>query len=152
MKDILHCTCGDSWREHAHAFLRIVTGLAFFYHGYSKIFYMGMDNVITFFGHAGIPFAQVCAYLVAYGEFLGGIALMLGLFTHWVAKIDIIIILGAIGFVLWGAPGGWFFGYGAKGGYEYELLLLASSIYFLAAGAGEFSLDARRMKKDQMSA
>lgn len=151
MKDILNCTCGNSWQEHGQLILRVVTGLAFFYHGYQKVFVTGLDNVVPFFHSLGIPFAGVCAYLVAYGELLGGIALMLGLFTHWVAKADILIILGAIGFAHWGATGGWFYGYGARNGYEYELLLLAASIYFLVSGPGRFSLDAKRKRKGGMS-
>lgn len=146
MKKMLHCACADKWRDHGHLLLRVVTGLAFFYHGYQKVFVMGMDGVTGFFSGAGIPAAGVCAYLVSYGELLGGLALMLGFLTHWVAKINILIMLGAIGFVHWGAQGGWFNGYGAQGGYEYQLLLLAVSIYFLVSGSGKYSLDAKCMK------
>ncbi len=151
MKSMLYCTCGEVWREYGHLFLRIVTGLAFFYHGYDKVFVKGVENVVPFFASVGIPFSGILTYLVAYGELLGGIALMLGLFTHWVAKLDIVIMLGAIGFVHWGAAGGWFFGYGAQGGYEYPLLLLAASVYFLVSGPGRYSLDAKHMQKDGMS-
>jgi putative oxidoreductase len=151
MKDIISCTCGDTWRDHGHALLRVVTGLAFFYHGYDKVFTKGVAAVVPMFQSLGIPFAEVATYLVAYGELLGGLALMLGLFTHWVAKLDVVIMLGAIGFVHWGAEGGWFFGYGADGGYEYQLLLLAASVFFLVSGPGRFSLDAKRAQKMQGS-
>jgi len=125
MKNFLSCACGGQWRDEGYLILRVVTGLAFFY-----------TNV-------GIPFAGLFAYLVSYGELLGGLALMLGFLTHWVAKINILIMLGAIGFVHWGTEGGWFNGYGADGGYEYQLLLLASSIFFMVTGSGKYSLDAR---------
>ncbi len=140
---MLYCTCGDGWREQGHLFLRVVTGLAFFYHGYQKVFVMGHDGVTSFFTQVGIPFPDIAAFLVAYGELLGGIALILGLFTHWVAKIDILITLGAIGFVHWAK------GYDASaGGYEYVLLLLAASVFFLVSGAGRYSLDAKRAAKN----
>lgn len=147
MKNLLGCTCAEKWKDEAYLMLRVVTGLAFFYHGYAKVFTMGLDNVVGFFGKVGIPFPTVCAYLVSYGELLGGIALMLGFLTHWVAKINVLIMLGAIGFVHWGAQGGWFNGYGADGGYEYQLLLLAVSVFFMTSGSGKYSLDAR-CKKD----
>lgn len=140
---MLYCTCGDEWREHGHLFLRVVTGLAFFFHGYQKVFVMGLDGVTGFFTQLGIPLANVAAFLVSYGELLGGIALILGLFTHWVAKIDILILLGAIGFVHWAK------GYSAAaGGYEYALLLLAASVFFLVSGPGRYSLDAKRAAKN----
>lgn len=143
MKNFLCCACADKWRDEGYLILRVVTGLAFFYHGYAKVFVMGMDAVTGFFTNVGIPFAGLFAYLVSYGELLGGLALMLGFLTHWVAKINVLIMLGAIGFVHWGAEGGWFNGYGADGGYEYQLLLLASSIFFMVSGSGKYSLDAR---------
>ena len=142
-----HCTCGDSWREEGLLFLRIVTGLAFFYHGYDKVFVKGVANIVPFFTKIGIPFAEVSAYLVSYGELLGGLAIMLGLLTHWAAKVTTVIMIGAIGFVHWGAEGGWLNGYGADGGYEYQLLLLAASVFFIVSGSGKYSLDAKLLKK-----
>ena len=141
MKNLLTCMCADRWHDEGYLILRVVTGLAFFYHGYQKVFVMGIDNLVPFFMSLGIPFSALCAYLVAYGELLGGIALMLGFLSHWIAKANILILLGAIGFVHWGAEGGWFYGYGADGGYEYQLLLLAVSIFFLVSGSGRYSLD-----------
>ncbi len=147
MNKMLSCTCADEWRDYAHTFLRVVTGLAFFYHGYQKVMVMGVEGVVGFFSGVGIPFAGLLAYLVSYGELLGGIALMVGFLTHWVSKANILIMLGAIGFVHWGVEGGWFNGYGAQGGYEYPLLLLAVSVFFMTAGSGKYSVDAK-MKKD----
>jgi len=144
MKNFLSCACGNKWRDEGHLILRVVTGLAFFYHGYVKVFTMGVENVGPFFANFGIPASGLMAYLVSYGELLGGLALMLGFLTHWVAKANILIMLGAIGFVHWGAEGGWFNGYGADGGYEYQLLLLAVSFYFFVTGSGKYSLDAKR--------
>jgi uncharacterized membrane protein YphA (DoxX/SURF4 family) len=151
MKNLLFCKCGDEWREHGFLLLRVVTGLAFFYHGFDKVFNTGVSNVGPAFASMGIPLANIVAYIVSYGELIGGLLLMLGLFTHWVTKLNIAIMIGAIGFVHWGAAGGWFFGYGAKGGYEYQLLLLAVSVFFLVAGPGRFSLDERRAAKSNMA-
>jgi putative oxidoreductase len=148
MKNFLSCACADKWRDEGYLVLRVVTGLAFFYHGYMKVFGMGMETVTGFFTNVGIPLAGLFAYLVSYGELLGGLALMLGFLSHWVAKANVLIMLGAIGFVHWGAEGGWFNGYGADGGYEYQLLLLAVSIFFMVSGSGKYSLDARCAKSE----
>jgi len=141
MHKLLSCKCGSAWQDSAYSALRVTIGLAFFYHGYVKVFVMGMDAVTNFFASVGIPAASVAAPLVAYGELLGGLAVMLGFMTHWVAKVFVLIIVGAIGFVHWGATGGWFYGYGADGGYEYQLLLLVGSFYLMTMGSGKYALD-----------
>lgn len=143
----INCTCGAGWREWGHLFLRVVTGAVFAYHGYDKVFNMGIEKVSGFFAQAGIPLANIAAPLVAYGELIGGILLILGLLTHWVAKMDIIIILGAIGFVHWAN------GFSlANGGYEYALLLLAASVYFLMDGGGKYSLDRKFFHRSESAA
>lgn len=147
MKQLLHCHCADAWKDKVYAALRVVVGLAFFYHGYVKVFNMGMEGVTGFFTSVGIPAANLFAFLVAYGELLGGIALMLGLLSHWVAKANILIMAGAIFFVHYGVEGGWFNGYGAEGGYEYALLLLVVNVYILTMGSGKYSLDEKLLKK-----
>lgn len=147
MHKLLQCACGENLKDHANLALRIVTGLIFFFHGYDKVFIKGVENVIPFFSNSGIPMANIATYLVSYGELLGGLALIIGFMTHWVAKLNILIMLGAIGFVHWGAEGGWFWGFGAQGGYEYQLLILVVSFYFLVNGAGKWSVDAKLKNK-----
>ncbi len=138
MDKMLSCACGEKYREEAYAAVRIVTGLMFFMHGYGK-FNMGIETVTGFFEGAGVPLANIVAYVVTYGEIIGGVMLILGLYTHWVSKLNIIIILGAIYFVHLTN------GYGsANGGYEYPLLILAVTALILTHGAGRYSLDAKR--------
>ena len=131
-------------KDCAYAALRVVIGFMFLSHGYMK-FKMGLETVGGYFGSAGVPASQLVAYIVVYGEIIGGILLILGLFTHWVSKLNIIIILGAIIFVHAKA------GYSAmNGGYEYPLLILAACVVILTHGPGKYSLDARRTKQTVM--
>ena len=63
-------------------------------------------------------------------------------------KLNIIIILGAIYFVHFangysGTPKG--------AGYEYPLMILVVNILIAATGAGKYSIDAMRAKKDGQS-
>jgi len=63
---------------------RIVIGLAFFQAGLGK--WQHMPNIIQFFDSLGIPLPAFNAYLVASMELIGGIALILGLFTRFFAS------------------------------------------------------------------
>lgn len=137
MENVGACNWGQKYKEEAYLLLRIVTGLVFFVHGYMKVFTMGIGNVAGFFAGVNIPLASLAAPLVSYGELLGGIALIVGVFTHWIAKLNVIIMLGAIFFVHLSK------GYNAaEGGYEYALLILVVNIVIATMGAGKYSVDA----------
>lgn len=142
MQNIGACSIGQKWSKEIYLALRVVTGFVFLYHGHAKIFGAGgIEGVIGFFTQVGIPLPGLMAPLVSYGEFLGGIALILGLFTHWIAKLNVLIMLGAIFFVHLAK------GYNVmEGGYEYQLLLLIVNLFIASTGAGIYSLDAKRMK------
>ena len=143
MNKLLSCACGGKYKDEAYALLRVVTGFMFFMHGYTK-FKMGVGAIVGFFGSIGVPLAGIVAPVVVYGEMIGGVMLILGFCTHWVSKLNIIIILGAIFFVHFAN------GYGAaEGGYEYALLILAVSLLTLSHGSGKYSLDERRNASTQ---
>ena len=63
---------------------RFVIGLAFFQAGSGK--FRHFDNVVGFFQGIGIPFPAFNAGLVASMETVGGIMLILGLFTRFFAS------------------------------------------------------------------
>ena len=63
---------------------RIVIGLAFFQAGTGK--FRHFDNVVGFFDSLGIPFPALNAGVVASMETVGGIMLILGLFTRFFAS------------------------------------------------------------------
>jgi len=62
---------------------RIAIGLAFFHTGTGK--FRHFDNIVGFFQGLGIPFPAFNAGLVASMETVGGIMLILGLFTRFFA-------------------------------------------------------------------
>jgi putative oxidoreductase len=59
---------------------RIVVGLAFYQTGRGK--WAHFDNTVTFFTEIGIPYPEWNAAFVATLELVGGLALILGLFTR----------------------------------------------------------------------
>ena len=64
--------------------LRLTTGLVFALHGYGKLFggNPGMEAFTGMVGRLGFPAPSLFAYLAALSEFLGGIALILGVWTQ----------------------------------------------------------------------
>jgi putative oxidoreductase len=60
--------------------LRIGIGIAFVLHGFPKVFGGGAEHLAGALAKAGIPGGIVAAYLAGLAEFLGGIALIAGIF------------------------------------------------------------------------
>ena len=113
--------------------LRLVVGAAFIYHGYSKV--SAMDGAIQMFASMGV--GTVLTYIAAYTEFLGGIAIFLGVATRLAGGLLTVFMASAIYLVHLSK------GYGMmNGGYEYQLLLLVCVLYFALVGPGKYSVHA----------
>jgi putative oxidoreductase len=105
---------------------------------------MGVAGFTGMLKGLSVPLPELLSYLIAYGELFGGIALILGVFIHWVSEFYIIIMLGAIILVHFQN------GYNVmNGGYEYQLLLLVLGFFFLANGAGKYSLDVHHAQEKE---
>ena len=74
---------------------------------------------------------------VAWGELLGGFALLLGLLTRWAAAGLLIIQVGAI-LTVTAARG---FSFAAGGGFEYNLALAAMCLTLILVGGGTLAVD-----------
>lgn len=111
--------------------MRVVVGVIFAAHGAQKMFGVfgghGLAETVKQMGPIG--------YLVAIGEFFGGLGLIVGFLTRFSAASLIVIMLGAIGMVH--AKNGFFLD---KGGFEYNLALIGLLTPILLAGPGYHSL------------
>lgn len=118
--------------------LRIILGYIFLDSGLGK-FRRGISGTGNWFAGLGMPAPQATARLVASLELLGGLLLIAGLFTHWVAiplAANMVVATYVQRFKLH-AP----FQGGDVQGYELDVLMVAASVTLVVAGAGTFSLD-----------
>ena len=125
--------------------VRVILGVIFFAHGAQKVLGWfggyGLKGTTGYLTSLGLPLPV--AYLVCFFEFLGGIGLILGLFTRLAALAVIIVMIGAILKVH--LPNGLFINWsltpGKGHGYEANLGFIAMGVACLIAGGGALALD-----------
>lgn len=141
---ILNCSCSDAVQSLAPFVLRVATGLIFAFHGWQKLA-GGTEGLAGFLGSLGFPAPMLMAVILIVAELVGGIMLILGVFTHWVAKI-----LAFVAIVAWltvHTSNGFFV---SEGGYEFIMLIFAATVSLAITGPGRWSLGrviARNMNK-----
>ena len=131
--------------DSATAILRVVLGIIFFAHGAQKMLgwfggygFTGTMGFFTGVLHIPAPFA----FLAICAEFFGGLGLIFGFLTR-IAALGIfgeMLVVVAMVHRQFGFFMNWT---GAqKGeGYEYHLLILATTVFLMIRGAGAASID-----------
>lgn len=120
---------------YAALLLRVTLGALFFAHAGLKVFVFTPAGAAKFFGSLGLP--PELAYLTIAAEVIGGAALILGVFTRWVAVALIPVLLGAI-VTVHGAAG--FFFTNANGGWEFPAFWAVALAVQALLGDGAFAL------------
>lgn len=144
MWNVLSCKCSEKWADVAPLVLRVALGAVFAWHGYDKVFNMGVANVAGFLGQTGFPAATFFAYVLSYGELIAGLLLIIGLLTHWAAKFAVVV--GVVAWAMVHLANGFS---AQNGGYEYIMLITAAAVSVLITGAGKYSIDARWMNREE---
>ncbi|MCY3655563.1 MAG: DoxX family protein [Chloroflexi bacterium] len=128
--------CSAGW---AMVPLRIVLGVIFIHAGIGKL-RRGVGGFSSWLGEVGIPLPRVAGPLVASLEIVGGLALIVGLFTSWVAIPLAVSMLVAtwVNAVKLRLP---FAGNENAQGYELDILMVVALIALMIGGAGPVSLD-----------
>jgi putative oxidoreductase len=122
------------------AVLRVMVGIVFLVHGFEKFFGRWGGGFADFLLEFGFPAPSLLAVVVAAVELLGGLLLIVGAFTRWVALVLFFEMLVAMmvvhlehGFFVFRPYGEW--------GYEYHLVLLGALACLFLAGGGTLAVD-----------
>ena len=117
------------WHNPNLGLLLVRLGLAgvFIMSGWSKI--QNIEGTATFFATLGLGIIWV--YVVAYVEFLGGIAVLAGVFTRLAGLLLAIDMAFAIYLVKYAS---------GFNGYRFELVLLLMALAVYLAGSGRYAL------------
>lgn len=123
----------SSWAPNALSVLRIVTGLLFLEHGTQKLLSFPAGE------HAGVPIDLSPMGVSGVFELVGGLLIVLGLFTRPVA----FLLSGMMAFAYWTVhfpqnP------YPVNNAGDAAILYCFVFLYLVFAGAGPISIDGRR--------
>lgn len=119
--------------------LRLSTGAFFLVHGLTKLLVFTPAGTAGYFQSLGLPGAL--GYLTMALEILGGVALILGIGTRYLAPVLAGTLLGAA----WFGHGGNGFGFSNPGGgWEYPVLWACAMMALAFLGDGAWSLGRRR--------
>lgn len=120
----------------AYTLVRVVVGIMFLMHVSGK-FNAGAARIATNFGtNYGLPMPDLFAYAAMGMELVGGVCLIIGLFTRFVAAA--LAIEMAIALLVAHLPKGYSAG---AGGYEYVLLIGVVLLAIALRGGGPYSAD-----------
>ncbi|HET9805599.1 MAG: DoxX family protein [Deltaproteobacteria bacterium] len=116
--------------------LRIIAGIGFMIHGLTKL--LDIPGTQNSFTNMGLP--PELSIIIGLLEFIGGLAILLGILTRIAAGLLTIDMIGAILLVKLSK--------GFIGGYELDLLYLAIMISLMITGPGSFSIEKNILKRE----
>lgn len=116
-------------------FYRLALGISMFYHGYLKYVSgeQGLYKVGAMLSVLGVPsgFEVILGTIASYAEMVGGILLIIGLFT----RIGTLLVVGTLAVATILNLNGKFFS------WDYPSQMAFGAIMLFFAGAGRYSLD-----------
>ena len=124
--------------QYAALILRLSLGIMLIAHGLLKVMVFTVPGTVAFFSSVGFP--GWMAYIVIAAEIGGGVLMLGGVFTRWVALGLLPIMLGALSVHL---HNGWVFS-APNGGWEYPAFLTVALIVQALLGPGAFALQQMR--------
>lgn len=139
-------------KEWGPTFLRLAMGGVFIAHGAQKLFGVwggaGLTGTADYFVALGLPAPFLLAILVAIVEAGGGVLLVVGYQTIWVA-LTLTVDMGVATWKVHFAKGfflNWTLTPGVGHGYEYNLVLIGGLLCLIFTGAGALSVDHSRAR------
>lgn len=129
----------NSAGKYADTVIRIATGAFLVPHGAQKLFGWfggyGLEATGQYFESVGMTNGYQVALAAGLVEFVGGLALALGLLTRVSAAAAAVLLGVAVTVHL---PNGFLW---TSGGYEYPLMWTIFALYFWVKGGGDYSFD-----------
>ena len=118
--------------------LRLSLGMILLAHStYLKFFVFTLAGTASYFSSLGLP--NVLAYIVFTVEVVGGVAIIMGIYSRYFSLLILPVLLGAT-WVHWG--NGWLFT-NTGGGWEYPLLLTVIAFVQASIGDGKYVVKTR---------
>ena len=135
-------------KEFGATILRVLLGVTYVMHAYLSLVVFTPAGVATLIGKTmGLPAPLLMAWLLILVHALGGVMLILGLWTRWAAAANAVIMVGAL--VKIHLPQGFFMkavivdaaaDRANVAGYEYVLVLLGATVAQVFLGSGAWGL------------
>ncbi|RZI67901.1 MAG: DoxX family protein [Pseudomonas sp.] len=118
---------------YAALILRLALGVMFLAHGLTKVLVFTPAGTAGFFESIGFP--GFLAYPVMAFEVIGGLMLVLGVYTRWIAAIAVfqLFVAATVHF-----GNGWSFT-NPNGGWEYPIYLAVTALVVALLGEGAFA-------------
>lgn len=130
--------------------LRVTLGAIFVMHGYLGAAVIGPAGIAGYTTRMGYPPAlgPALAWYLIVAHGVGGVLLIVGLWTRWAALAQVPIMASAVflhhlrqGFFMTGIVVDPARGLAVAGGYEFALLVLAATVTLVLVGGGPLSVD-----------
>ena len=112
--------------------IRIHLGIILLAHGWLKVSVFTVLGTVDYFASIGLP--PIIAYLVIFGELLGGTALVLGIQTRLASSLSVPILFGA---AVVNSDKGWLHS-ATGGGWEYAASLTVIACAIAISGSGQY--------------
>ena len=121
---------------------RILLAALFVQSGFGKL--MAFDATVGYIAAKGLPLAQLGAVIAIVVELLGGILLVLGWQTRWVATVFFVFLIPTtvIFHAYWAVDATQMRGQQIQ--FMKNLCIMGGMLYVMAFGAGPLSLDNRK--------
>ncbi|MGH7320456.1 MAG: DoxX family protein [Candidatus Rokuibacteriota bacterium] len=139
-----------TWQAWGITLLRITLGVIFVMHGYLGLAVIGPAALGEYTTRMGFPpaFATILAWYLILAHTVGGLLLIIGLWTRLAALAQVPIMASAVflhhlqqGFFMRGIILDAGAGVAIAGGYEYSLLVLVATVALIFLGGGALAID-----------
>lgn len=127
----------DNLRNYAVPLGRLLMASCFIWAGYTKLFVFGPAGTVQFLTKVGAPMPELAVWVAIVVELVGGILILIGFQTRWVALVLAIwCLFTAFGFHLPATAA-----MHDMNSFYKNLVMAGGFLYVFAFGAGMWSVD-----------